>query len=47
MTLAFDFLKDGVLVARGTVTAVCCRVLPDKSIEAVAIPEGLRERLLG
>ena len=38
VTLAFDFLKDGVLVARGTVTAVCCRVLPDKSIEAVAIP---------
>jgi len=46
VTLAFDFLKDGVLVARGTVTAVCCRVLPDKSIEAVAIPQSLRERLL-
>ena len=46
VTLAFDFLKDGVLVARGSVTAVCCRVLPDKSIEAVAIPQSLRERLL-
>jgi len=46
VTLAFDFLKDGVLVARGTVTAVCCRVLPDKSIEAVAIPQSLRERIL-
>ena len=46
VTLAFDFLKDGVLVGRGKVTAVCCRVLPDKSIEAVAIPATLRERLL-
>ena len=46
VTLAFDFRKDGVLVGRGKVTAVCCRVLPDKSIEAVAIPQSLRERLL-
>jgi acyl-CoA thioester hydrolase len=45
-TYAFDFTHDGVLVARGKVTAVCCRVREDKTIEAVEIPATLRERLL-
>jgi acyl-CoA thioester hydrolase len=45
-TYAFDFEREGVLVARGKVTSVCCRVREDKSIEAVEIPATLRTRLL-
>src|SRR5262249_46451380 len=45
VTYAFEFFKDGEPVARGRVSAVCCRVLPDHGIEAIAIPDSIRERL--
>jgi acyl-CoA thioester hydrolase len=45
-TYAFEFEHEGVLVARGKVTSVCCRVCEDKTIEAVEIPPTLRARLL-
>jgi acyl-CoA thioester hydrolase len=45
ITYAFEFLKGGEPVARGKVTTVCCRVLPDRSLESVEIPASLRRRL--
>ena len=45
ITYGFDFSRDGTPVARGKVTAVCCRVREDRSIESVEIPGSLRERL--
>jgi hypothetical protein len=32
-------------VARGKITAVCCRFLPDQPIEAIPIPESIRAKL--
>jgi acyl-CoA thioester hydrolase len=46
VTYAFDFAHNGVPVARGKVTSVCCRVREDKSLESVEIPATLRARLL-
>ena len=45
-TLAFEFWHEGEVVASGKVTSVCCRVRPDKTIEAIEIPATLRTRLL-
>jgi YbgC/YbaW family acyl-CoA thioester hydrolase len=42
VTYAFDFLKDGEVVARGRVSSVCCRVFPDHTFEAIEIPSSLR-----
>jgi YbgC/YbaW family acyl-CoA thioester hydrolase len=46
VTYAFEFTHDGVPVARGKVTSVCCRVREDKTIESLEIPATLRQRLL-
>jgi YbgC/YbaW family acyl-CoA thioester hydrolase len=46
VTYAFEFSHNGEAVARGKVTAVCCRVREDRSIESVEIPASLRERLM-
>jgi YbgC/YbaW family acyl-CoA thioester hydrolase len=46
VTYAFEFSKQGELVARGRVTSVCCLVKPGDGIEAVQIPDDLRARLL-
>ena len=45
-TFAFEFWHEGEVVASGKVTSVCCRVRPDKTIEAIEIPATLRTRLL-
>jgi acyl-CoA thioester hydrolase len=45
LTFAFEFARDGEVVARGRVSSVCCRVLPDRRLEAVEIPASLRVRL--
>ena len=45
VTYGFEFSKDGDAVARGRVTSVCCLVLPDGGIEAIAIPEAIRTKL--
>jgi YbgC/YbaW family acyl-CoA thioester hydrolase len=42
VTYAFDFSLDGVAIARGRVSSVCCRVLPDQQIESLEIPATLR-----
>jgi YbgC/YbaW family acyl-CoA thioester hydrolase len=46
ITYAFEFFKEGELVARGQVSCVCCRVLPEHRIEAMEIPASLRQKLL-
>jgi acyl-CoA thioester hydrolase len=45
-TFAFEFMHQGVPVARGKMTSVCCRVREDKVLESVEIPATLRARLL-
>jgi YbgC/YbaW family acyl-CoA thioester hydrolase len=45
VSYSFEFLEDKLLVARGKVTSVCCRVLPDRSLESVELPATLRQRL--
>jgi YbgC/YbaW family acyl-CoA thioester hydrolase len=45
VSFAFDFHCRGEVVARGRVTSVCCRVGPERQLEAMEIPASLRERL--
>ncbi|MCI0458875.1 MAG: acyl-CoA thioesterase [Gemmataceae bacterium] len=45
LTYSFEFTKAGAVAARGRVSCVCCRVLPDGGIESVEIPDSLRARL--
>jgi YbgC/YbaW family acyl-CoA thioester hydrolase len=47
VTYAFEFYHEGVAVARGKVTSVCCRVGSGNHIEGKEIPETLRQMLLG
>lgn len=45
VTYGFEFTKEGKAVARGQVTAVCCRIQVGKELEAMEIPATLRARL--
>jgi len=45
VTWQFDFSKDGEPIAKGQVTAVCCRVRGDNKLESFEIPESIRARL--
>jgi acyl-CoA thioester hydrolase len=45
VTYAFEFTKQGEVLARGRVSCVCCRVLPEHRLESVEIPASLRARL--
>ena len=45
VTFAFEFTRGGEAIARGRVSSVCCRVLPERGLESVPIPETLRARL--
>jgi YbgC/YbaW family acyl-CoA thioester hydrolase len=48
ITYACDFSRQGVAVASGRVTSVCCRTGPEHQLlEAIEIPESLRKVLLG
>ncbi len=47
VTYSFEFTHEGKPVARGRVSAVCCRVQPGvNQIESIEIPEDIRARLL-
>jgi YbgC/YbaW family acyl-CoA thioester hydrolase len=47
VTYSFEFTHEGTPVARGRISAVCCRVYPDvHEIESIEIPEDIRVRLL-
>ena len=43
----FEFFKIGELVARGQMTAVCCRTGAGEHLESVEIPEPIRAKLGG
>lgn len=45
VTYGFEFFKQGAAIARGQVTSVSCRVLSDKQLESVELPEGMRRKL--
>jgi YbgC/YbaW family acyl-CoA thioester hydrolase len=41
----FEFAKDGEPVAKGQITACCCRIVPDKPMQSIDIPEEIRKIL--
>jgi YbgC/YbaW family acyl-CoA thioester hydrolase len=45
VTYGFEFARDGEVLARGQVSAVCCRVLDGHELESIEIPAGLRQKL--
>ena len=45
VTYAFEFDKEEVVIARGKVTSVCCRVLGKDQFESMPIPDGIRKLL--
>jgi YbgC/YbaW family acyl-CoA thioester hydrolase len=45
VTYIFEFAKDGEVVARGTLSSVCCRVGEGLPLESIAIPASLRAKL--
>jgi acyl-CoA thioester hydrolase len=45
VTYGFEFTRGGVLIAKGKVTSVCCRVGHDERMESIEIPAGYRARL--
>lgn len=45
ITYAFEFSLNEDIIARGQVTSVCCRVLPDNQLQAMVIPASYRQRL--
>ena len=45
VTYEFEFFKAGELLARGQITAVCCRTLPDNRLESMEIPADIRQKL--
>jgi YbgC/YbaW family acyl-CoA thioester hydrolase len=45
VTYAFVFSRGPVLVARGEVSSVCCRMKPDQTMESVEIPASIRAKL--
>jgi acyl-CoA thioester hydrolase len=44
ITYRFDFTHAGRAVAEGTMTSVCCRILPDGTVRAIAIPAPIAAR---
>jgi acyl-CoA thioesterase FadM len=47
VTFAFEFTREGELIARGKVSSVCCKVQEGHRLESVEIPASLREKLTG
>jgi len=48
VTYSFDFAHQGKPVAKGRVSAVCCRMRPGMhELESIDIPADIRARLLG
>jgi acyl-CoA thioester hydrolase len=47
VTYAFDFTHEGKPVAKGRISAVCCRMRPGvRELESMEIPDDMRARLL-
>jgi YbgC/YbaW family acyl-CoA thioester hydrolase len=45
LTLAFVFKREGTLIARGSLTTVCCRQLPGGALHSIEIPSAWRAAL--
>ena len=45
VTYLFEFSKDGEPIARGQITAVCCRTVDDHRLESMVIPTDIRQKL--
>ena len=45
VTFGFEISRGGELLARGQITAVCCRVSASGPLESIEIPSAIRERL--
>lgn len=45
VTYIFEFAKDGKEIARGKVTAVCCRLASDQPPKSIAIPQEIAAKL--
>ena len=45
VTYVFEFLRGGVVLARGRITSVCCRVLSERKFESIPIPASYRARI--
>lgn len=45
ITYVFEFSKQGEPIARGQISAVCCRVGEGRQLESIEIPASLRARL--
>jgi YbgC/YbaW family acyl-CoA thioester hydrolase len=45
VTYAFEFFKEGEVIARGQVSSVCCRVAEGQPLESIEIPAALREKI--
>jgi YbgC/YbaW family acyl-CoA thioester hydrolase len=45
VTYDFEFTRGTDVIARGSVSSCCCRVLPGHGIESVEIPASLRQKL--
>jgi len=45
VTFGFEISRAGESLATGQITAVCCRVAPNRPLEAIEIPPAIRERL--
>jgi acyl-CoA thioester hydrolase len=45
VTYGFEFRRGGEVLARGTVTSVCCRFAAEHQLEPVPIPATYRARL--
>lgn len=46
VSYAFEFTKAGEVIARGQISAVCCRVGANRALESIEIPDSVRQRLL-
>jgi 4-hydroxybenzoyl-CoA thioesterase/acyl-CoA thioester hydrolase len=44
-TYAFEFTHEGRVVATGSVTSVCCRIVPGEPPRSVSIPDWIAEKL--
>jgi YbgC/YbaW family acyl-CoA thioester hydrolase len=45
VTYAFEFSKGEEIIARGQVSSVCCRIVPEHGLESIPIPDAIRAKL--
>lgn len=45
LTYGFEFFQGGAVIARGHITAVCCRVVGDNQLQSIELPDGMRHKL--